>query len=107
MTTIGDLKHRVTLKGISDVIGDGGQKTRSYLTIANVWAEMKPAQIPVRTKADRVEFVTSYTITCPYSANYLTARRIELGSRIFEVQSLINLHEDQRYLVFQCEEIQN
>ncbi len=107
MTNIGNLRHRVTLKSFSEVVGDGGQKTRSYLTIANVWAELKPTQIPVRTKADRVEFVSSYTITCPYSETYMTARRIALGAREFEVQSLINLHEDQRYLAFQCEEIQS
>lgn len=107
MTSIGNLRHRVTLKSISDVVGDGGQKTRSYVTIANVWAELKPSQIPVRTKADRVEFLTSFTITCPYSESYMVARQITLGARVFEVQSMINLHEDQRYLVFQCEEIQS
>ena len=105
MIRIGDLRHRVTLQGISDTVGDGGEKVRTYQTIANVWAELKPSQIPVRTRAGRIEFVASFTITCPYAANYLTARRIVLGARTFQVQSIINLGEQQRYIIFQCEEV--
>ena len=105
MTAIGDLRHRVTLESISDVIGDGGQKTRSYPVIANVWAELKPTQTPVRTRADRIEYIATYSITCPNSITYLPTRRITLGARTFKVQSIINLNEDQRFLVFQCEEI--
>ena len=105
MTRIGDLRHRVTLQGVSDAVGDGGEKVRTWPTIANVWAELTPAQIPVKTRAGRVEFVTSMTITCPYAANYLTTRRIVLGARTFQVQSIINLNEGQRYVQFQCEEV--
>lgn len=105
MTSPGDLRHRVTLHAIADVVGGGGEKTRTYPVISSVWAELNPSQIPVRTKADRIEFVTSYQITCPYSDNYLTTRRITFGNRTFDVQSIINLKEGNRYLVFQCEEV--
>lgn len=104
MIGIGDLKHRVMLQGMSNTVGEGGQKTRTYPMIANVWAKIKPNQMPVKTRADRVEFVASYQITIPYSPDYLSARRILSGGRQFIVQSIINLNEGDRFLVFQCEE---
>ncbi|HXV74404.1 MAG TPA: head-tail adaptor protein [Sphingomonadales bacterium] len=105
MTTLGDLRHRVQLLGLEEAAGEGGEKTRTFPVIAAVWAEVTPSALPVRTTADRLEYATSYTITVPYSDGYLAARRIAMGSRTFEVHSILNLAEERRFLVFQGEEM--
>lgn len=100
-----NIYHRVSLKSLSNTMGDGGRKTESYLPIATIWAAIKPAHHNPQFRGGKTEFPISHEITTRYSPDYTSARRIVFGVRTFQVRSKINVGEKNQYLVFRCEEL--
>ena len=104
MTDPGVLRHRVTLQQVAAVKGAGGRKDETPTDIATVWASIRPSAKSLQTRADKLEFATTHEIRTRYSAPYKDARRIVEGNRVYIVQSVINVDERGRWLVFRCEE---
>ena len=107
MVDYGKLKHRVTLQSVSRVVAEGGRKETTWPTIATVWARVEPSALGPITRGERLEFPVSHKVTVPYSASYRATRRIVFGNRVFLVNAQVNPGEENRVLVFNCEEESN
>ncbi len=104
MVDFGKLKHRITLQSVSRVVAEGGRKTTTWPEIATVWARVEPTALGPVTRGERLDFPVSHKVTVPYSFSYRATRRIVYGSRVFLVNSQVNPSEENRVLVFDCEE---
>jgi len=101
---IGHMRHRVSLEGLISIKGEGGAKQHSYISIAEVWATIRPAHHHPQVRGNKMEYPISHEIIVRYAANYKGARRIVFGGRLFDVRSTINPGERNTFLVFRCEE---
>lgn len=112
--TASKLRRRVTIAERQDGLDSSGGLLINWQAIAsNV-----PANIvypPPSKKGDetftyqQVHSSVFTTITIRYrpSLNISPAMRVWYGSRIFEIRTVLNDDEARKYIIMQCEEIQN
>lgn len=101
---IGKLRHRVTLQEPVDTDDGVGGTTRTWSTVAALWARIEPLDAAERTEAGRLEAAVDHRITIRHRA--LThAMRFAIGTRVFAIRGLTDRDERHRYLVCDCEEI--
>ena len=102
---IGDLRHLVSLQNSTNTSDGAGGFTQSYSTIADVFASINPkkgneifsdgAQNPV-THEIFIRYRDDVTIN--------NTTKIVFGTREFNIRSILNLEEKNRFLKIEAEE---
>ena len=82
----------------------GGQATVWSPFLQNIWASIKPKTKWEQNFGQRLEPRTVHEIRCRYQAGVHTKMRIKYGTRIFQIKSVINDDEANKYLTITCEE---
>lgn len=100
----GRLRHRVAIQAATAGKGTLGGVTRTWSTVATVWAGIEPLKGAERIAADTVQAQLSCRIVLRYSAypGLTSAHRLRFGSRIFELTGPpVNVGE--RNVEWQCD----
>lgn len=89
----GKLDQRVTIQSFTESQGTDGALTKSWITFATRWAMIEPTNGTERWRSDQVASEVTHRITMHYTAGVTSEMRIVLGSRTFDILSVVNRDE--------------
>lgn len=103
-TTIGRLRHRVNLQSATTTRDAGGGVTESWSTVAQIYCDIKPVSGSERYRQGKVQESLTHEIVMRHRTGIDTNYRINFESRNFNVRSIRNIDERDRFLVLLCTE---
>ncbi|MHB2265908.1 phage head closure protein [Aliihoeflea sp. PC F10.4] len=92
---------------VEDVIvaGDGaGGVTENWVEVATLFAHVEPKRANMRFGADQHQIDVTHRITLRYRQDIFRRMRFRNRERVFEIRSLVDPDETQRYLVCEVRE---
>ena len=112
MITAGKLNRRVTIEAPSATVDAYGQKTKSWETVAEVSASIRPISGKEKLRAMVYDTVLTDEITIRYQPKLLPtvsadAWRIRYKDRKFLVTSALDWMDARQFIVFEVREIGN
>lgn len=105
MTAIGKLRHRLRIDYPVDTDDGSGGTTRTWATLATVWARIEPLSASERVEADRIEAAVRHRVTLRHRGDLTHAMRFVSGTRILKIDGIRDSGERDSFLVCDCEEI--
>jgi SPP1 family predicted phage head-tail adaptor len=100
----GPMRHRITLETPAETQTPDGSVTRTWAPFATVWASVEPLLGREWFDAQREQADVSHRVRMRFLAGVSHNMRVMLGSRVFEIESVINAGERNRELVLMCRE---
>lgn len=105
----GQRRHRITFQrftGGQDSCGDPllGEDVR-WEDVKALWASVKPLSGREFCAAEQSQSEVTHKIDCRYTPGLTTDLRIRLGSRRFEIISIIDWEERHESLLIMCREL--
>lgn len=101
---IGALRHRIVLEERVRLADGGGGATESWTEVATVWGSLKQVSGQERENADRVASQTMTDIMIRYRTGVTPDMRFRLGTRVFNIQGVLDKDGRGRWLTCLCEE---
>ncbi len=101
---IGSLRHRVTIQEATETRGTDGAVVQTWGTFATVYAEIVPLNGSEDYVAQGLNASVVYRITTRYVPDVVPKMQIVWGEREFDIVSVRNLDERNRWLVMNCTE---
>jgi SPP1 family predicted phage head-tail adaptor len=102
---LGRLKRRLMLEQPSENADGAGGLTRSFVTVATLWANLEWLAGEERWRQDRPEQAGLYRVTLRWRSGLTAGMRFRDGTRIFEIRSAGDPDGARRSLVCLTEEI--
>lgn len=102
--TIGDLIHRFALEAPIRATDGAGGATITWALIAEVWGSLNASAGSERPDADRLGGRITHTIWLRHRDGLTPDHRLRLGTRRFEIRSILDRSGRQRFLECHCEE---
>jgi SPP1 family predicted phage head-tail adaptor len=100
----GELRHRLTLEELQRVGDGGGGFDEEWVTVATLSADLRPIGASEGVESDRLAGRVTHEVALRYRAGVVPAMRFRKGTRIFQIVSVINVDERNRWLKCLCEE---
>lgn len=96
----GTLRHKLTIRrpDSTPTLDDYGQPVPSWSTIAVMYGSVKPLAGRELTLARQRQSSITHEIMIRYYPGLATTDRIELGTRVFNIESITNPDERNRSL---------
>jgi len=101
----GKLRIPLELQQIVDVADGQGGITRSYSTLANVYGHINPVGSRRTNRGHGDEVTTTHRIIVRYRTDIAPDQRFISNNRSFDIQTVRDLDESQRFLLCECVEI--
>jgi SPP1 family predicted phage head-tail adaptor len=102
--SLGKMRHRIKIQS-RDTTSDGaGGYSSSWDEFDEIWAYMKPASARENFKGMQIAEEKSYEFTIRYQSGISAGQRLKYGSRLFNIKSVLNRDERNRYLDILAEE---
>lgn len=100
------LKQRITIEQPTESADGAGGTTRSWSTLATVWAELVPLRSGRGESLVNRQLTAEVThrITIRYRADVTTAMRVSYGGRVFNIRKVTNVGEAKVTLEMLAEE---
>jgi SPP1 family predicted phage head-tail adaptor len=98
----GQLRHRVSIQTNSAVQNGFGEPTTSWSETAKAWARVENLQGQELFAAQQLIPEVTTKITMRYRAGMRADMRIVMGSRSFDIKSVLNVEERNRTLELLC-----
>jgi SPP1 family predicted phage head-tail adaptor len=99
----GQLNRRLVLEAPVEVDDGAGGVTRSYQTVATIWAQVTPVRARAEVAADSLATLVTHRIVVRAPRAITTLNRFSDGARIFRVVAFRET-ADRRFLEFDAEE---
>ena len=97
------LRHRLTLEKLQREEDEGGF-TETWITVAELWADLRPSGGSETVEADRIAGHVTHEVSLRYRPGVQPAMRFRLGARLFHILSVIDVEERKRWFTCLCEE---
>jgi len=104
VTTIGELRLRLTLEAPAEIDDGEGGVMRSWNAVADLWAAVRPLAMDEKTITDRETPLLKYRVTLRRRDDLSEANRFRLGSRILIVRAVRDPDERGEFLECLVEE---
>jgi len=101
----GNLKHKVNFEAYTETENDFGEVIEGYSVFKTVYASIVPISGKEYFASKQVNAEVSHKIECRYFAGVLPNMRIVYGTRIFNIESVINIREANKTLQIMCTEV--
>jgi SPP1 family predicted phage head-tail adaptor len=101
---IGALRHRLTIEEPARAADDGGTAIVTWAGIGEAWAAIEPISGREIVAADGLGGRITHEVRLRWRADVTPAHRLRLGTRLFDIRSIIDEGELRRWLVLRCEE---
>ena len=101
---IGRMRHRIAIQAKAATVDSYGEPIVSYATSTTVWGEITPLQGRELEVMTQTHGEVSHKVIMRYTT--LTPEyRLLFGSRIFEINAVLNPQEKNEALVVMCKEV--
>tara|TARA_R110001592_G_scaffold65538_1_gene200996 strand:+ start:205 stop:564 length:360 start_codon:yes stop_codon:yes gene_type:complete len=107
---IGDLRHLITIQNATETSDSAGGFTQTYSNTANIFASISPVkgseQYSDGSQGMQIENPITHEIFIRYRDDITisNASKIVFGSREFNIRTILNLEEKNRFLKIEAEE---
>jgi SPP1 family predicted phage head-tail adaptor len=105
MSNPGLLRHRLALEAPVESADGAGGVTRSYETVATLWAEVAPLSASRAIEAERPGGQVTHRIGIRFADDITTKHRFRDGNRVFRIVLLRDRDGRKRFLTIEAEEI--
>ena len=96
--------HYIMIQQASESADARGEMSQTWTEYANSWAEIKPVRGREYFQAHTENVAADTRIILPYLAGITNKMRIKFGTRIFDIETVINIDERNRELNLMCVE---
>ena len=101
----GDLRRRVTLQQrSSEAANSYGQASTSWTDVVSTWADIQPMNGRELMSAQAQQSEVTHQVEIRYRTGVLPRMRVVYQSRVFEIQSVIDVGMQHRRLTLMCSE---
>jgi SPP1 family predicted phage head-tail adaptor len=94
----GRLRHRITIQDYTESQNSFGEATKNWTDYATVWAAVEPVKGREFWESQQINAEITTKVTMRYLAGIKPKMRILYDTRIFEIDSVINVDERNREL---------
>ena len=101
----GQLRRRITIQTPTETVGARGGPTETWATFKTRWASVTPQAGNEPFEDDRFRSVQRVVFEMRYVAGITTKMRVSWDSRIFAIQSIVNVEERNKLLRVITEEV--
>lgn len=102
---IGTLNKRVKIQTKTISQGTTGEFIETWADTATRWAAIEPLEGREYWQAQQLNTETTAKITIRHYPGLTTVNRIKFGSRYFDIVSVQNQKEGNKYTVLMCKEV--
>ena len=100
----GGMRNRVQLQSKTVTRDTFGAETITWTEEAVLWAKVEPITAREYFSSMQMQSQVTHKITIRYYAGLRTDWRVKWGSRLFDIQSALNLEERNREMTLLCTE---
>ena len=100
----GPLRHRITIEAPVETQTTDGSIVTTWQAFATVWASIEPLIGREYFAQQREQAAVSHRIRMRCQSGITHKMRIAWGTRIFEIESVLNVGERNREIVLMCQE---
>jgi SPP1 family predicted phage head-tail adaptor len=104
MMRSGPLRHRITIEAPVETQGSDGSMTTTWETFLTAWASIEPLIGREYFAQQREQAAVSHKIRMRYRPGITHKMRVAWGTRVFEIESVLNVGERNREIVLMCGE---
>lgn len=97
-------RHKVIIQQATETAGDTGGVETTWSTWRNAWVMIEPLTGKEAIEGDRLEAVSTIRIRMRYCEGLTTKHRILFDTRVFEINSAINVLERNEEYELLCSE---
>jgi SPP1 family predicted phage head-tail adaptor len=101
----GALKNLVSLQSASSTQGSTGEESQTWSTYATAWASISPMAGRELEHASQVFASANYKIIIRHNSSVTPSHRVLWGTRIFEINAVLNVLERNREMELYCKEL--
>jgi len=101
----GELRRKVTIQNATITQDSYGAKIETWGTFVAVWASIEPIHGREFFESAKLNANITHRIKTRYAAGVTPDMRVLYGTRLFDIQSIINRDERNRELELMCMEI--
>ena len=104
MTCIGQLNKRLIIQDVQLSPDGVGGFQNSWVVFATVWAKVRSRHVGEKLIGDVVTSTTSHLVTLRYLDGLRPRMRFVAGARTYQILSIINVGEEDKWLTCLCRE---
>lgn len=104
MSQVGKLRYLITLQSEGGSRDAGGGIVSSWSTVDSVYADIRPVSGQERYRQGKVQETITHDIRIRYRTDITASNRVSYDSRTFNIKTVINEDERDRYLLLKCSE---
>lgn len=101
---IADLRHRLELEAPARTPDTGGGASITWVKEADLWAMIEPKSGSEGVQGHQTETIITHTIIIRHRQDVLPEKRLRKGQRLFEILTVINHKEEDKFLKLECRE---
>jgi len=101
---IGLLRHRVTIQRLSKYQNEMGEEEPKWTNVATRWASIEPISGREYFAAQQINAEITHRVKMRYLEEMGSTMRLLCGTRIFQIEVLINVEERNQLLIILCTE---
>lgn len=102
MRAIGPMRDRLEIQARTMAANSYGERVATWETVATRWGQVDPLNGRELWQAQSVRPDVSHKVTMRYYDGLSPRHRLKLGSRIFEITSVINIDNRKRFVDVTC-----
>lgn len=103
----GNLKHKITIQSSTNTQNEFGEVEQGFSDYATVYASITPISGKEYFASRSVNAEISHKIECRYISGVLPSMQIVYQSRVFSIESVINIREANKTLQIMAVEVIN
>lgn len=100
----GRLRHKVTVQQVAHAQDDYGETTETWSEFIESWASIEPLRGREYHDASLTQGEVDTRIVMRYREGILPTMRVLFGSRVFDIQTVINVNTRHREIHLMCKE---
>src|SRR3954451_20499232 len=104
MTGIGEMRQRLVLEQPAETADGAGGVTRSYATVATLWAALMPVSDRDAVEAQALGAEVTHRAVMRMRTDITTHHRLRLGARVFRIVALRDQDGTGRFLEINAQE---
>lgn len=104
MRAVGPMRDRLEIQARVMTQNDYGEAVPAWATLTTRWGQVEPLSGRELWQAQQVRPDVSHKVTIRYYDGLTPRHRLLLGSRVFEITSVINVDNRKRFMDLICVE---